>query len=126
MFFKFSRKVKIIVLLIFCASLRSTGQVTVTYYGDTLKGKIRKLTEYRDMTGALEGLRKSVYTCDIAKSSVTAEFDNASRWVVKYDNSDRIVETVLYCDSNTICQRNTCKYDADGRKIETRCVEELN
>jgi hypothetical protein len=44
---KYGAKVKLFTTLFICVSVCSYGQVMFGYFGDTLKGNIKKMTEYR-------------------------------------------------------------------------------
>ena len=84
----------------------ATAQVRITFHQyDTLKGRIKAMTEYRDDgTGTL----KSVYTCNLDDRTETAVFyssDNKlmGKWVAKFDDSGHLVNAGLYADSATLC-----------------------
>ncbi len=106
------------------------AQVMVTYEGDTLNGKIKKMTEYED---SRETPLKKVYTYDAAARVRTANFHYNEKgqeawfgkWVVTYDSAGHLLEDGLYCSHDKPCEASTYRYDAYGRVVEYRSFSDM-
>ena len=120
---------KYFVALFMFVSIACDAQVRITHDGDTLKGKVKKITELSVVAG--EDTIKTIYTCDITNRTEMAYFYSymktlAGKWIVSYDIGGHIIEMTLYADSSRLCSRLTCKYDGQGRKIEQLSVDNVN
>lgn len=115
-----------LILLFVLVSFSCEAQVRITYEGDTLKGNIKRMTEYYVRWG-MDTVR-AIYTWDSTTRSETAIFCEGlaakvlGKWTAAYDASGHVIETALYCDSNKPCYRQTTGYDAKGRTIEQLTV----
>lgn len=110
---------KYLIIVCMLLSIACSAQVRMNYSGDTLKGNVKKVTEHRyvwrdtiTLAYAYDEIRKVASECfyrgDVLKGT----------WIAKYDNSGRVLETVLYSDSNKLCSKQSCKYDRQGMKTE--------
>ena len=118
-----------------CATIFSRAQVRLSYYnyyedtsyGGALKGNIKKMTEYYLAFDVI----RVVYTCDVNEGTETAMFYEADNsllcmWVLKFDAKGRILDRALYCGLDTLCKKETYKFDAYGREIERHTVGQSN
>lgn len=109
--------------LFMCIALSSQCQVRITFYGDTLKGNIKKMTEHRfEWMDTI----KTVYTWDATKHLGTAIFnDGFAKWFVRYDKGGHILEESLYSYNDKLCRQSTYSYNIDGGGIESRELQYL-
>lgn len=122
---------RVLIFLLLSICFNCEAQVKLLYHEgwlsgpeDTLKGNIKKLTEY---STSFRDSAIKVYTCDTAAKTETALFYEKQKllgkWIVQYDAYGNIIETELYCDSTILSKGSYNKYDAKGRKIESTTIE---
>jgi hypothetical protein len=122
---------RVLALLLLSVSFNCGAQVKLLYHegwlsgpDDTLKGNIKKLTEY---STSFRDSAIKVYTCDTAAKTETALFYEKQKllgkWVVQFDAYGNIIETGLYCDSTILSTGCYNKYDAKGRKTESTKIQ---
>jgi len=123
----YARTASLVLSVLFaCISVCSYAQVRLSFYGDTLKGDIKKMTEYNYIYSWEKSVRFD-YTCDVSRGmevAVYCEADNKPcvKWLVRYDK-DRAVEKSLYNSEGQLCHTTTYKYDGLGRVVEQTYVD---
>lgn len=118
-------KRRLLTVLLICVSASTYAQVRmITYYGDTLKGNVKTMTEYTSQGGF--PITKGVYNYDtaqrleVAHLSIEDEDKVFGTWAVKFDNKGRVTGTFLYHGSDSLCQEFTRTYNTQGNKAEQR------
>jgi hypothetical protein len=119
---------RLLTIFLLCISVSSIAQIRTNYYGDTVKGNIQEMVEYRPVW---DSAMKHVYFFDQREKTERANFftpDNTlvGSWYVKYDDSDRASEKMLYLSIDTVCEDATTTYDEHGNEIEWRIVNYVN
>ena len=112
-------KVKLLTLFLICLTLCADAQVRIVSKGDTLKGNIKRVTEYR--FNWIDTI-KSVHNYDIEGSETVTFYSSKNVFLgkerKKVDGNGRIKASGFYYKKDTLCDSFTYQYDAFGREIE--------
>lgn len=116
----FPEKILGVLLLIGC-SVSSFAQQWVICNVDTLRGDVRKVTNFE--FNGMDTIR-SVHTYDGQGLELVAYFSSRSNILgnrkTRYDKDLRIMASELYYGNDSLCERHTYKYDTRGRKIQQK------
>ena len=124
---------KLLTILFLCVSMSAYAQVRTDLAGDTLKGNVKKMTEYvYEVYGTCcnsapmkRDTMKRVYICDTADATETINLYNdldmvTAKVLMKFDNNGHLIEKGFYTDIDSLYMRHTYTYDAHGHNIEER------
>lgn len=118
---------KLCIVLSACLHFTSTcnAQARLGYFGDTLKGNVKKMTETRysntpGMTDMVDLV--SIYTWDTISRTETIKFFREDHTylgmcILKFDAQNRVIENSLSC-SDAPCTSTTYQYDQNGDIIK--------
>ena len=130
---------KLLAILLLCFSTCTYAQVRLTINGDTLKGNVKRITEYDYQVHGMfccnsskpdTTKRTCIYTCDTANRLETIMIEGnpyehktgKSKDLLKFDDKGRLRETDHYSDLDSLYSRETWTYDAHGLKTGDRSV----
>jgi len=99
------------------------AQISIFSGDDTLKGNIKKLTEYVYVS---DYLITNVYIWDTIEKSVTGSIyynkdSLIGKRTARYNDERQIIEKRLYCMNDELCEKLIHTYDDKGRKTMSTC-----
>lgn len=115
-----------ILLTLLCISFftNTHAQTKITGFGDTIKGNVKKMIEFREETDVYI---VAVYTWDTIAHTSTIKYFKEDRTykgksISSFDSNSRLTSQNLYCHNNKLCTKLNLQYDMQGREVEYHYV----